>query len=558
MSETYRDRSEPTDDRDFQQFARAFDRPVAPAPSFAESLRQQVIQSSAAAISDRQIINAPLTAGESRVVTLAERRPHRVGFSILEIAAALLLISAVALSAYAINTVGRPIGPDGGNGPGRLSQRIASPAADLQAINWGGDSGRTWYFGDAEIGTSTPPLDVRVDDFDTRTVGPGLVVGDSWYGWTFRAGADVFLRVDVQTGQQVWERVYRTWGTLASDGQRIFAFLIDDSDTPTPIPVAIDMTTGEIAWRGPALHPFATQVTFENEANAVFNLDGPPIEVETYYIDMTSEEQGPVVVGETVYFADGAGTTIALDTNDGSERWRYDRSADFAGYSGDIEPPSGGTIVANDEYLFVILPDRSIARLAPATGREIDHLVTVDPYFRDRHMTGLSLRGDSLIATTASSFVGSGSQFAALLVMDAETFEVTASTDITELSFARSLVVTDTSAYIRAEDETGGMKLYEVSLATGQMSEGFGGDLPTGEVRLSGVGDTLIATASTGTVFYFSMESPELIESYRVTEPGPVTLAGGPVQVVDGHPIVIWKAGPNDPVPQMPEATPTP
>lgn len=549
MSETHRDRSDPTDDRDFQQFTGAFDRPIAPAPSFAESLRQQVTQSSAAASVDHQPLSTELIAGGSPVVTLMDRRPRRIGFSILEIAAALLLISAVALSAYAINTVGRPIGSEDGDNTSRLAQGAASPTIGRPAetgsteINWGGDSGRTWYFGDAEIDTSTPPLDVRVGDFDTRTVGPGLVVGDSWYGWTFRAGADAFLRVNVATGETVWEREYRGWGTLASDGQRIFAFLIDASDTPTPIPVAIDMTTGEIAWRGPAMHPFATQFGEGNDRG---------------YLNMVWELNGPVMVGDTVFFPDGAGTTVALKAQDGSERWRYDRSAEFAGFAKDVPFPSGGTIVANDRYLFVTLPDGSIARLDPG-GQELDRLLRGGSTVSDRHLTGMILRGDSLIVTTASSWVRSGShgeRFAALSVLDADTLEIRATTDITETSFSRGMVATDTAAFVYAQPESGGMQLYEIDLMTGEISEGFGGAPLAGFVQLSGAGDTLIATTSTGAVFYFSMETHELLASYRIEEPGQITLVGGPVQIADGQPILVWKEGDNNPAPQAPVATP--
>jgi outer membrane protein assembly factor BamB len=568
MSEINRD---PTDERDFLQFARAFDHPIAPAPSFAEALRRQVAQSAAPATVDPQPAHAPLIAGRSAAVTLADRRPRRIGFSILEIAAALLLISALALSAYVINAVGRPsTSIDTLDGQSAQLGSAATPQSlDFSAgANWGGDEGRSQYYGDASVDTAAAPIDIRIGDAETTTVGPGLVVGDSWYGWTVRAGADAFLRVNVTTGETVWERDYRTWGTLASDGQRLFAFLIDDSATPTPVPVAIDMQTGGIAWRGAALHPFATQVEFENEANAVFNLGGPPTELETYYVDLTSEDHGPVVIGDTVYFTDGMATTVALNTSDGSERWRYDRSANFAGYSDKIGTPAVGTIVANERYLFVMLPDWSIVSLDPNTGRELGRSFRGGFVVSTRHVVGMNLLGDRLIVFTASSFVdtnssivvpdGPGGLFGAVSVLDARTLDVLVTSDFIEGGIIHEAVVTSTSAFVLSYSERGERELVEVDLVTGALSEPFGTGLLGRSVRLSGSGDTLVAAVPSGSVHVFSMETHELLDQHGLGLTESPTLVGGPVPVVDGRPVVIWKAGPNDPVPQMPEATPIP
>ncbi|HEV2065890.1 MAG TPA: hypothetical protein VGR08_03570 [Thermomicrobiales bacterium] len=71
------------------------------------------------------------------------------------------------------------------------------------AINWGGDEGRGQYYGSDAIDLSGPPIDLRIGDERTTTVGPGLVVGDSWYGCTVHAGADAFVRVDVATSETV-------------------------------------------------------------------------------------------------------------------------------------------------------------------------------------------------------------------------------------------------------------------------------------------------------------------------------------------------------------------
>lgn len=563
MSGIKSDGGNPADDRDFHQFIGAFDCPIAPAPSFAEALRRQVAQSTPPATVDTQPVNAPLIAGRSTAMTLVDRRPRRIGFSILEIAAALLLISALAASAYVINAVGRPSTSintlDGQSA--QLGSAATPQSLDFSAgANWGGDEGRSQYYGDASVDTAAPPIDVRIGDAETTTVGPGLVVGDSWYGWTVRAGADAFLRVNVTTGETMWVRDYRTWGTLASDGQRLFAFLIDDSATPTPVPVAIDMQTGEIAWRGATLHPFATQIA-PNEHLVVFDGGTPPPADDIYYTDMTSEEQGAVVVGNTVYFADGGGTTVALNAVDGTERWRYDHPVNPTTPHPGIQFPSGGTIVANELYLFATLPDGSIVSLNPATGQELGRVFRGSSPLHDRRLSAMSLRGDRLILTSASSFVHDGTfgePFGALSVLDAGTLDVVVTTDITEVTFAREMVVTDTSAFLLTYSERAEPELVEIDLATGALSEPFGTGLLGRSVRLSGSGDTLVAAVPSGSVHVFSMETHELLDQHGLGLTESPTLVGGPVPVVNGQLILVWKAGPNDPAPQMPEATPIP
>lgn len=572
MSRISRNHRDPAYERDFRQLAGALDRPIAPAPEFAESLRRQIAGSEPTSTPKHRPATTMVIARESPVLMLADRRRRHIGFSILEIAAALLLISALALSAYIINinAVGGPTGPDAGNGPGQLSRAIASPVRDASTermtagINWGGDKGRSQYYGSDAIDPSKPPVDLQIGDERTTTVGPGLFVGDSWYGWTVRAGADAFLRVNVATGETVWEQEYRTWGTLGSNGQRIFAFLIDASDTPTPVPVAISMTTGEIAWRGPALHPFAISITASNEGT--FYLDGgtPPPAIETYAIDLTREEHGPVVAGETVYFTDGKATTVALGIDDGAERWRDDRSDDFPadfGYVDEITFPRTGTIVANERYVFVRLPDNSIVSLDPATGREIARSFRGGFVDSTRSILGMSLRGDRLVVLTISSFVSSdGSTVgnAAISVLDAGSLEVLVTSDFVEGGAGFDMVVTDSSAFLLTIGEQDVWELIEVDLTTGSLSEPFGTGLLVESIRLSGTGDTLIAAMSSGTVLYFSMETHELLDRHRVQRGQTIALVGGPMPIEDGRPIAVWKVGPNAPVPETPPATPIP
>lgn len=578
MSKISRNHRDPTDDRDFRQFTRAFDRPIAPSRSFADALRQQLVQPSAPVPANHQPGRPPVTADSPPAVTFVDRRPWRVGFSILEIAATLLLISALALSAYVINAVGRPSTSietlDGQSA--RLDSAATPQTLDSSAgVNWGGEEGRSQYYGDASVDTGETPSDVKIGDEGTTTVGPGLIVGDSWYGWTVRAGVDAFLRVNLATGETVWERPYRTWGTLASDGKRIFAFQVDVSDTPTPIPVALDMATGEIAWRGPALHPFATSFTVDESsifpldegtpaAGAVPDVTYQPGETETISIDLTSDERGPVVAGDTVYFTDGRATTVALGTADGVERWRDDRSDDLPtvfGSGDQIHTPMGGTIVANDQYVLVRLPDDSIVSLDPATGEERGRSYKGGITDSSRIILGASLRGDRLVVLTAFSFVSAdGPTFssAVVSVLNAGSLEVLVTSDSVEGGAGFEMVVTDTSAFLLTLSEQQVPEMVEVDLTTGAVSEPFGTGQLVGQVQLSGSGDTLIAAMSSGTVLSFSMETHELLDRHRIQGGQPITLVGGPMPVVDGRPVAIWKVGPNAPFPQFPPATPLP
>lgn len=570
MSEIVND---PTDDRDFRQFARAFDQPMAPSASFADTLRRQAITSAPPAIARAQVMTTPRVASNADTVRFENRKPYRIGLSILEIAASLLLISALTLSAFVIYSVGRPTGSDPETS-GRLSQAIGSPATSqpVHTTNWGGDEGRSQYYGAAPIDTDETPNDLQVGDKDTTTVGSGLIAGDSWYGWTVHDGVDTFLRVNVETGEHIWSQPYRTWGTLASDGERIFAFLIDASETPTPVPVAIDMESGWVAWRGPALHPFAT--SFPAEDLIVLGGDGatpvsgteptagrPPVEGEQIFIDLTSEQRGPVIAGDTAYFTDGLAMTVALSTTDGTERWRDDRSATVAGYADEVWVPTAGASVANESHLFVMLPDNSIAGLDPATGQEVSRSRQGGFGDSNRIILGMALRGERLVILTVSTFLSDeepGLGLAAVSVLDASTLDVLVTSDFVEGAVADEMVVTDTSASFLTLSEQGVPELVEVDLTEGSLSAPFGTGQLASPVRLSGAGDTLVAATSSGTVLYFSMETHELIERHGVAREQPATLVGGPVQVVDGRPIAVWKIGPNDPVPQAPVATPVP
>lgn len=558
------------DDRDIAQLARHFDRPVAPAPSFSAALRARAIQpttvTTAGPIAARPL---PESAAPVRPMPVAsiDDRHRRVGFTLLEIAAILVLISALVASAFVINAVGRP--SNSGDLPG-LSAQIGQSGAD---VNWGGDEGRSQYYGDTPVDATATPVELQIGDEATTTVGPGLVVDGSWYGWTVRDGADAFLRVNVETGEQVWSRPYRTWGTLAADGERIFAFLIDASDTPTPVPVAIDMESGEIAWRGPALTPFATSFVTDviylpqGEATPVSGsstaAEAQPVGGERAYIDLTSEEHGPVIAGDMVYFTDGRATTVALGAADGAERWRDDRSDDFPtvfDYEDEVQSPIAGTIVANERHVFVWLPDDVIVSLDPATGEERGRSYTGGFIDSNRIILGMVLRGDRLVVLTVSSFVSEDWTLgnAAVSVIDAGTLDVLLTSEFVEGPAGFELVVTESSAFLMTLSDAGVPELVEVDLTTGAVSEPFGTGLLVWPGRLSGAGDTLIAAMSSGTVLYFSMETHELVERHGVAREQPATLVGSPVPVVDGRPIVVWKVGPNDPVPQAPEATPVP
>lgn len=541
MSEISRYRSDPSDDRDFQQFAGVFDRPIAPAPTFAESLRRQVAQSPAPARADRQPANARLVATGAAVTTFVDRRPRRIGFSILEIAAALLLVSALALSAYLINAVGRPIDPADGDDTSRLAHGAASPVDDGSAadVNWGGDPGRSWYFGDAEIDASVPPLDVELGASGLGVVGRGLIVGDSWYGWTLRNHAYQFRRVDLQTNQPVWTRDYRTWGTwgtLASDGQRIFTSFIEEEEGAfTRVPVAIDMRTGDIVWQGP---PFAPRSPPDE-----------PVSNEQYrYVPVTPE--GPLVLGETVFIADGTGTTMALNARTGEEIWRYQpaTSPDQASIV-----PDGGLIVGDQQAMFVTLPDESIAKLDPASGRAIQ-VLDIPAEFGSGQVQQLDMQlsGDSLVVSYRAWSRSAESTHA--LVFDAR--DLSLHHDVEEV-FGPG-VLSGSSLFIFGNIDGGAWQVYELNIVTGDLSEGFGGGRFLGFVQLSASGDTLIALTSTGSVFYFSMETHELVESYRIERSAQFTPVGGPAHVVDGQPIVVWLSGDNSLPYEVPVATPAP
>lgn len=350
MSEISRYRSDPSDDRDFQQFAGAFDRPIAPAPTFAESLRRQADQSPAPARADRQPANARLVATGAAVTTFVDRRPRRIGFSILEIAAALLLVSALALSAYIINAVGRPFDPENIVTSDQRSQRAGFAATpDLAGdAHLGGASGDTWYYPDAALDAGSFESTKIIDDarYSIRSmqVVGNLVIqvgtfSENDYGDPVNS---MMWTTDLESGEIVWTSDSDHFmPSIAIQGDTIYAVqTVPDGESVMATLVALSLETGERRFGGIQL---------------------PVIE--------SSEDLGPIVVDDLVIVADSLGTTVAVDAIDGTVAWQTE------GERGDTPSPSrerpgasGGSIIADDSAVYVVTGANRVRTLDPATG----------------------------------------------------------------------------------------------------------------------------------------------------------------------------------------------
>jgi outer membrane protein assembly factor BamB len=294
---------------DFTQLRGAFDRPIAPSPTFAEHLREQIeLELSAGErVSIDHGTNAPLRlqVSTSRVQTLTANGWQGA----LMTAAAIALVLAMVFGALRITT---DRGGDGGDDPMALPGLAATPStihaqpegtpeasdatgqtSPLDAA-WGGTD-RSFNMGvDApELGDTVERIGDRFQSNDFSQVVHGYAIGTENNVDDQDRPTGKVTAIDLATGEIAWTLDLLIIGGFASDGRLLFGWnAIPDSQWKM---VALDLVSGEIVWSG---------------------YDPVPSSGEQW-------SMGPVYADGMIYFPSGSLGLVAVDAATGDVAWQH-------------------------------------------------------------------------------------------------------------------------------------------------------------------------------------------------------------------------------------------
>jgi outer membrane protein assembly factor BamB len=393
------------------------------------------------------------------------------------------------------------------------------------AVNYAGDAGRSWVLGDQFPTTGEATVNGSLDE--SQLIGSPLIVGDSiFYSSSRTDGSWMFTRYDLAKREVVWEVSGQIFGALASDGQRVFGFLLRGSgDAIRPVPIAISVETGEVAWTGPAL------------------VQGSD-----------STAAGPVILNDTVYFTDALGNTLALAAVDAAVRWQYpERFLPGVTYSDFDDAPAlmpAADMVVTDDGTFVELPSKTVVKLDSTTGEELDSFNVIDQYGGDIEHVELQAAGDRLVVRamrSLKSVPGSDGrtpyQPTTILVFDTASMNLVVESGLPEV--LGNVVVTTQEIYVAGRiDLAGTVQIFRIDLDDGEPDEmplDISGPPTWGPdwTAMSMTGDVLMILIGSHQVVLFDTASGEVIVD---TSDLPDAMYQ-PLQLWNGTPITVTMEG---------------
>ena len=366
------------DDRDFAQLTGAFDRPIAPSPSFAERLRSQVH----AAERSRPAMTppTPITAQRAPVRIThapASRKRRWKGAHLLEVAAAVLLVAAMAFGAFFLNVRRSDDAPETSRLAALASpEASAMPASDAVALSR--MNGPAWYFPAPAFDATSYTLSTLVDDqrYTIRSIqayGDYLVqTGDFSEGDYGDTHHSLLWVTDASTGDVLWDTSEHFIPNIAIANDTVYGVQVSTmGDRVIAKLVAMSLPTGKRLFSEPVL----------------LVAEGPD-----------GEGLGPVVVGDTVYVADTMGTTYALDATTGEQRWVSEGEKRVTPMANGLTYTAGGSMVADGDALFVVTGDNTIRKLQRSDGSTIEGFEIASGVDFETSLITLYHTGDALIA----------------------------------------------------------------------------------------------------------------------------------------------------------------
>lgn len=364
----------PDNDRDFQQLTGAFDRPVAPAPAFAERLKQQIAQSGATKGAPSMQASAPTQLHATRMTTgrmTTMPDPGRRIVRILEATAAAILILALIGGGFFINRNGNGTNND----PVRLAAVTGTstpePATPTPTESAWSDPGHTnAYPAGYDPATAQPAEPLGNLEFDSAY---GIISGDTLILLGTPAGTTpgqpVLLAVDLITGQEKWTAERDISAIPVANNGEIFSIEGTQTDEDYKFElVALSAGTGEDLW-----------------THTVFAVpEGIGLDIVSPYLYPVSS---PIVIDDTVYIAKNSGDVAAFDTKTGNIVWKTN------GWDDERDPEDvGGSLVGDDSYLYVVNGENTILKLDRQTGEIVDTLAEnyrpAPNFILDLHLQG--------------------------------------------------------------------------------------------------------------------------------------------------------------------------
>lgn len=403
----------------------------------------------------------------------------------------------------------------------------ATPGAanDTAVVDYGGDADRTWHLGEVEPATGAP--DVMGTGTEGQVIGSPLIVSDSLFYASVDGEGLHYHRYDLDLAEIVWDSDSAIVGSAASDGDRLFGFVMRNpgTDASPPVPVAISIATGELVWEGPPL-------VLGSDASAA----------------------GPVLLGDIVYFSDALGNTVALDAASGAVAWQYPNTFAPRVTYGEADvmagDPPDADMVATERGVFVERPSTTIVKLDPETGAELVSVNLIDDFGADIQQVGMQATADRLVISAARSekmSLGADAPLpyrpTSILVFDTDSLGLVAKSGMPEI--AGNMVLTDDAILLAGRtDLTASVGLYRIDQVSGDIGDPIhvfeAG--PTGRSGLSASGRTVMMVDHGNQVTFIDPTSGATLASAMI-DGDRGDLYSSPFQLWGERPVAVTSTG---------------
>lgn len=400
------------------------------------------------------------------------------------------------------------------------------PAGETGDVNYGGDAGRTWHFGDVEPTTGEATILGNLGPASLSVVSQSLVVGDTIIATIIDpsitdGSAYQTIRYDLTTGERLWTAPYPMFGPFATDGEFLYGLLtFPEENEEVYLPGAVWLDSGQI------------QMWFENGN------------------EVQGSGAGPLAVDGMGFYADAYGDVSVMKDGDPD-------GPIFApyptGYLGQHpERPGFGVnvpetdLVISDDWLFVVRPSRTIVKYDRHTGEELDSFNLVDAMRGEVSRVTLQAVQGRLVVTAgyADTPADAAEQPASILFFETATLNLVARGDLPDLR--SNLVVTPDWIYLagRLEGDVA-VRIYRMNPVGATFGAPFS-EFAAPESAWFGLSlsrSKLMVVGPPNAIAQIDIERKAVIQSGRVDLADDDSLTVFPMQMWDETPVAVSTGG---------------